>query len=189
MVDATTENLMQTAIDSLVLNARVEADSLAQLYDLYYERIFRFCLRRLFSREIAEDVTSTVFLDVARTIGSFAGRDEADFRSWIFAIAMNKTNAYIRKTSRRKRILADFAESMVDKTQSNVDQSWPDVYQTILKLNTQEQTIVTLRFFEEFSFQQIAGIFDSKPSTVRVTLHRALKKLKKHLSPPADSEM
>jgi len=52
--------------DDLVLRARTDADALGRLYDLYYERIFHFCLSRLFYKEAAEDVTSIVFLTVAR---------------------------------------------------------------------------------------------------------------------------
>ena len=64
----------RTVGDDLVLRARTEADALAGLYELYYERIFRFCVHRLFSKEAAEDVTSTVFLEVARKIRTFTGR-------------------------------------------------------------------------------------------------------------------
>ena len=76
-----------------------------QLYELYYDRIFRFCVHRLFNRTTAEDVTSSVFLTVARTMRDFKGRTEQDFRSWIYTIAANQANAHIRKTVRRKRLM------------------------------------------------------------------------------------
>jgi len=69
--------------DDLVLEARTQANALSRLYELYYERIFRFCVHRLFNKEIAEDVTSTVFLEVARGIRTFKGRNEADFQNWL----------------------------------------------------------------------------------------------------------
>ncbi len=65
--------------DDLVLEARTQANALGRLYELYYERIFRFCVHRLFNKEIAEDVTSTVFLEVARGIRTFKGRTVQDF--------------------------------------------------------------------------------------------------------------
>jgi len=58
---------------------------------------------------------------------------------------------------------------------------WPRVYQAIGKLNRKEQTIVTLRFFEHMDFTAIADIVGAKESSVRVTLHRSLKKLRNHL--------
>ncbi len=67
---------------------------------------YDFVYNRLFDKEIAEDVTSTVFLAVARRIDSFAGRTQADFRNWLYRIAANQANAHLRKTSRRNKILA-----------------------------------------------------------------------------------
>jgi len=168
--------------DDLILRARTDADALGQLYELYYERIFRFCVHRLFIKEVAEDVTSTVFLEVARRIRTFKGRTEQDFRNWLLRIAANQANAYIRKTSRRKRLLAEAASSM---TAAAIDNSrepdWPKLYTAILKLKPEHQTIITLRFFENLEFEQIAKILDAREATVRVTLHRILTKLRNHL--------
>lgn len=168
----------------MVRRARTDADALGRLYEMYYEPIFRFCVHRLFYKEIAEDVTSTVFLEVARRIRDFRGRTDQDFRNWLYTIAVNQANAYIRKSSRRKRLLAKAAESMAAST-TGADYSseldWPTLYAAILKLKPQHQTIITLRFFENLRFEQIARILDITQSTARVTLHRILNKLQKHL--------
>jgi len=175
----------QTNADDIVVRARVEAEALSQLYELYYERIFRFCVHRLFSKETSEDVTSTIFLEVARRIRNFRGRTEQDFRNWLYAIAANQANAYIRKASRRKRLLAEAASSMMDVTANSDDNSseldWPMLYAAILELKPEHQTIITLRFFEKMEYEQIAKILDARKATMRVTLHRILGKLRKHL--------
>lgn len=178
--------------DDLVLRARTEAAALGHLYDLYYERIFRFCVHRLFRREIAEDVTSTIFLEVARKISTFAGRTRRDFRNWLYAIAANQVNAYLRKTLRRRKLLTAATASKRSagndspKILSELD--WPVLYQAILKLKPEHQTIVTLRFFESMGFDQIGQIVHARPATVRVTLHRILRKLRKHLQTVLNGE-
>ncbi len=179
----------QTDSDDLVLRARTEAEALGQLYEMYYRRIFRFCVHRLFNKQIAEDVTSTVFLQVARRIHSFKGRTEDDFRNWLYALTANHTNAYIRKSSRRKQLLAEVAAAMTTAESAADDPpgpDWPTLYAAILKLKPTHQTIVTLRFFENADFEQIAKIINAREATVRVTLHRILKKLKNHLTEPVD---
>jgi len=178
--------------DDLVLEARTQANALGRLYELYYERIFRFCVHRLFNKEIAEDVTSTVFLEVARGIRTFKGRTVQDFRNWLYAIAANQANAYIRKASRRKKLLAEAAGSMTASAAGSTDKSsgpdWPRLYEAILKLKPQHQTIVTLRFFENLQYEQIAQILNVKEATVRVTLHRILNELRNHLLTVIDGE-
>jgi len=177
--------------DDLILKARTDADALGRLYELYYERIFRFCVHRLFIKEVAEDVTSTVFLEVARRIRNFKGRTERDFQNWLYAIAVNQANAYIRKTSRRKRLLAKAVAApavLLRKNEAAGELSWPTLYAAILKLKPEHQTIITLRFFENLDFGQIAKILNAREATLRVTLHRILIKLRKHLQNVTDGE-
>ncbi|MFH1716409.1 MAG: sigma-70 family RNA polymerase sigma factor, partial [Planctomycetota bacterium] len=173
----------RTEDDDLVQRARIEADELGRLYELYYERIFRFCVHRLFDKETAEDVTSAVFLEVARKIRSFKGQTEQDFANWLYAIAANQANAHIRKTSRRRRLLEDAIASMAASSsagQSN-EPDWPILYTAIRKLKPKHQTIVTLRFFESLSYEQMAKILNIRQATVRVTLHRILSVLRNQL--------
>jgi len=167
----------------LVLRAHTQADALGRLYELYYEPIFRFCVHRLFKKEIAEDVTSTVFLEVARRIRSFDGTTEQDFRNWLYVIAANQANAYIRKTSRRRKLLAEAARSMrvSSSSEDSSEPDWPRLYAAILKLKPKHQTIVTLRFFENLRYEQIAQILNVKEATLRVTLHRIVNQLRNQL--------
>ena len=192
MVGAMAKTVKRTDIDDFVLRARTEADALGRLYELYYERIYRFCVHRLFIKEAAEDVTSTIFLQVARGIRSFGGRTERDFRNWLYAIAANQANTYIRKTSRRKQLLAKAAEAMIvfgtESTDHSRELDWPMLYQAILKLKPGHQNIITLRFFENLDFKQIGQILNAREATVRVTLHRILAKLRNHLQTVLDGE-
>jgi len=176
--------------DYLVVRARTQADALGRLYERYYEPIFRFCVHRLFVKEIAEDVTSTVFLEVARGIRSFEGETLQGFRNWLYVIASNQANAYIRKTSRRRKLLAEAARSMkaYRSSEEASEPDWPRLYAAILKLKPQHQTIVTLRFFENLRYEQIAQILNVKQATLRVMLHRILSKLRSHLNTVPDGE-
>ena len=193
MVGAMAKLVERTEDNDLVLRAKTQAEALGRLYEMYYERIFRFCVYRLFNKEIAEDVTSAVFLKVARGIRDFAGRSEQDFRYWLYAIAANQANAYIRKTSRRDKLLAESAGSIMparaDSLEKSFEPDWPGLYAAILRLKPKHQTIVTLRFFENFSYEQIAQILDVSEATARVTLHRILNKLRNQLQTVFDGEI
>jgi len=193
MVGAMAKLIQRSEDNDLVLRAKTQAGALGRLYEMYYERIFRFCVHRLFNKEIAEDVTSAVFLQVARGIRGFKGRSEQDFRNWLYAIAANQANAYIRRTSRRKKLLAEAAGSIRPARAGSADTSfgpdWPRLYAAILKLKPQHQTIVTLRFFENFSYEQIAQILNVKEATLRVTLHRIINQLRNQLQTVFDGEI
>ncbi|MHC4648164.1 MAG: RNA polymerase sigma factor, partial [Planctomycetota bacterium] len=163
----------QIDADELVQRARTDAEALGRLYDLSYEKVYHFCLCRLFHRETAEDVTSAVFLTAARGISGFKGGTLRDFTNWLYQIAANHANSHIRKTSRRKELFARAARSIrASRTNSTgrLDEpDWPVLYAAIAKLKVKHQCIITLRFFENLDFDEIAKIMKARPATVRVT--------------------
>ncbi len=178
--------------DDLVVLAKTQAAALGRLYELYYDRIFRFCVHRLFNKTTAEDVTSSVFLTVACMMRDFKGCTERDFRSWIYTIAANQANAHIRKTMRRKRLMDNVMghrgaddEDVAGSTRSGDENwsslDWPTLYAAIQELKPEHQTILTLRFFENMDFDEIGRVVDARPATIRVTLHRTLRRLQEVL--------
>ncbi len=187
MVALMAKPVEQTAYDDLVILAKSQAAALGRLYELYYDRIFRFCVHRLFNRSVAEDVTSSVFLTVARTMREFKGQTEQDFRSWVYTIAANQANAHIRETLRRQRLMGNVVDHRRDRLDaseaaeqgpaawSNLD--WPALYAAIQELKPEHQTLLTLRFFENMDYDEIARITQARPATIRVTLHRVLRRL------------
>ncbi|MBS1717775.1 MAG: sigma-70 family RNA polymerase sigma factor [Armatimonadetes bacterium] len=71
------------------LNALAQGDpqALGHLYELYGERIFRYCYRMLGNRSDAEDATADTFLRVLRRSAEL--RADGAFRTWLFRIARN----------------------------------------------------------------------------------------------------
>lgn len=79
----------------IVAQARRDPAAFAPLYQQYLDPVYRYCYRRLGSREAAEDATSLVFERALRSLPSFRG---GSFRAWLFAIAHNAiTDAYRRR--------------------------------------------------------------------------------------------
>jgi RNA polymerase sigma-70 factor (ECF subfamily) len=172
--------------DDLVVRARTDREAFGQLYDAHYPVVFRYCFRRLFVRAVAEDVTSEVFVGVALKMPRFAGTTEEDFRRWLFRIATNEVNAYVRQSKRRRALLEAAARSGAlpsaagaQTGQSDVERlDWPVLYRAILTLKPRDQAILHLRFFEKMSHEQIADVLQERTATVRVELSRALEKLR-----------
>lgn len=159
--------------------------TLEALYEMFYERIYGYCVHRLFCRTAAEDVTSQVFLSVAEQFDRFKGDTEQAFSSWVYSIAVNQCNSHLRKSLRRRKIFETFQAESANRHQPNgpvAGVDWPQVYAAMSRLKDIEQTIITLRFFEELSYDAIATIINKRESSVRVILHRGLKKLRQTLN-------
>lgn len=171
---------LQATLDDLAGKVKRDPESLGRLYDIYYDRIYRYCLRRVFDLQAAEDVTSQVFLQVAKNIQSFRGSSGEDFQGWLYVIASNQINTYLRQKGRRGEIMEQVSRSiaMRESYDNHEHLDWPILYSCISKLKPNLQTMVTLRYFEGMSYEQIGRAADVKPATVGVHLHRAIRKLR-----------
>jgi RNA polymerase sigma-70 factor (ECF subfamily) len=166
------------------------ADRLADMYDTFYDRIYAYCVHRIFCRSAAEDVASQVFLSAAEKIHSFRGESSEAHANWLFAIAVNQCHSYIRKHLRRKKLFETFQYSRMEQLNADsmpaasVPADWGAIYNAMGQLKELEQTVITLRYFEQMPHEQIAAVVNKGQSTVRVVLHRGLKKLQKMLKRP-----
>ncbi|MFC1763120.1 RNA polymerase sigma factor [Planctomycetota bacterium] len=182
------DGFSESELDELVERARTQGEALTALYECMVDSVFRFCVVRVADKAAAEDICSEVFLNVARGIRSFRGSTYTDFRNWVFAIAANQVNGYLRKTLRRARLLQtrsdDFTPPVADGPGALETLDWPVLHEAILQLKPQHQTILTLRFFENLDYASIGAIVHLRTGAVRVTLHRILKKLRRHMLAP-----
>jgi RNA polymerase sigma-70 factor (ECF subfamily) len=175
-------------VGDLVKAARTDRNAFGQLFDQFYPSVFAYCVRRLLVRAVAEEATSAVFLKVAACIRDFSGTCAEDFRRWLFRIATNEINAHLRQSIRRRELLE--AAARMGRIDANISTSvlasdvpvdWEDVCQALGDLSDREQSIISLRFFAGLKHDQIADVLEIKTGTVRVTLNRALNKLRERL--------
>ncbi|MCD4830578.1 MAG: RNA polymerase sigma factor [Anaerohalosphaeraceae bacterium] len=169
--------------DTLVNLAVMDSTAFGLLYDIYYDKIFRYCLHRLYIRQVAEDVTSNVFLAAAGGIKKFRGKTRAQFACWLYKIATNKINQYLRQHLRREKLSKTLIENAAGKmdsnqTSSDASENWAELHNAILELSPTEQTIIMLRYFEGFTAAKIAEIMNVNPNTLRVKIFRAIEKLR-----------
>jgi RNA polymerase sigma-70 factor (ECF subfamily) len=173
--------------DELVQAARSDRRAFGALFDHFYSSIFAYCMRRLLVRAVAEDVTSDVFLKVTDHIRDFSGLSVEDFRRWLFRIATNEINAQLRQSIRRRELLEAAARmgalNAVVTTPLEISDTveWDEVYQSLGELQQRDQSLISLRFFAQLKYDQIAAVLEMKTGTVRVALSRALNKLRERL--------
>jgi RNA polymerase sigma-70 factor (ECF subfamily) len=182
--------------DELVCRAGTDSTAFAALFDLYYPRAFKYVIRRLYDREAAEDVTSEVFLNVARQIKRFEGKTETDFRCWLFRIATNAVAAHLRQSHRRKKLLTAAVRdgrlptsvNAANTADEQLTLDWPAVAQELATFGEREQSIVSLRFFAALSHDEIAQVLGMTPGAVRTALCRTLEALRTRFNQmtPAD---
>ena len=164
------------------LRTKHDPDAFAKLYDTYIERIYRFVYFKVGSAEEAEDITSEVFLKTWNFIINSKGKEIQSFSGLLYRIARNCIIDLYRRKAAHGEIkiepeseLGDGGKWYADLNKQIDNQK---VIGAIKKLKQEYQEVVTLKYVDELSIEEISEITGKGNVAVRVTLHRAVKKLK-----------
>ncbi|HTN80286.1 MAG TPA: RNA polymerase sigma factor [Acidimicrobiales bacterium] len=167
--------------------------AVAVLFEELQPRLLRYLRSR--DRDAAEDLAAEVWEAIARGIRSFEG-DEAGFRGWAFTIARRRLIDARRRTGRRQTDVSDadgFASlPAVDVTDVEAIErlSAQDAVTLITATLSEEQAeVVLLRVVAGIDTAVVAEVMQRTETWVRVTQHRALKKLAESLGPKISAGM
>lgn len=170
--------------DDAMLVARAQRDrqAFALLYDRYLDRIYRFCYRRLGSRETAEDATSAVFTKALTALAAYQERP-GGFRAWIFTIAHNVVTDFYRDRARRpSEPLADDLD-LIDPDPSPEDAAVVNDERRRLRalldhLTPDQKQVIELRL-AGLSGAEIGEVLGRSRGAVNLAQHRAVKRLQR----------
>jgi RNA polymerase sigma-70 factor (ECF subfamily) len=93
-----------------------------QLYDAYFNRVYRFALKRLRDQAEAEDVAQEVFMTLLTALASYQG--QSSLLVWIFGITRNKVNRRFRRPRMVLEPLEDGGALDVEGKQVGAEQSF-----------------------------------------------------------------
>lgn len=165
----------------LVEHAQTDPQQFDALYRVYVDEIYRFISYKTNSREVAEDLTSQVFMQALEHLANFRYQAGARFSSWLYTIARHHVIDHYRK----QRPVATLEEadpiSVPETASSAVDQQFHQqrVQDILQLLPKDDQEILQLRLWQEKSYREIADILDVNAVAVRARHSRALKKFTK----------
>lgn len=185
------------AIVELLRDPAHREEGFRLLRDEFYGRLFRFFKGRGFFAEECKDLIQETLIGVHRSIEDFRG--DARLDHWLFRIAHNTAVNTLRREGAGKRAgravpweekaeegslatavgasshcaeTADPLWQLLDKERQEL------LSQAIDRLPPQMQRCVRLRVFQDLDYEDIAEVLEVSPSTVRVQLFEARKRLK-----------
>lgn len=152
------------------------------IVDRYQALFLRKAMSILRSQDLAEDAVQETFLRIYKHAQSFAEQEGASFRSWAYRILNNTCLTVLerRNQENQKMRRVEFAE--LDALSAGETQHLSDqvslVQSVLIRLPEKFSRLLTLYFFEEKSYEEIAQVEDISLSAVRSGLHRAKKQFK-----------
>src|SRR5262245_2784987 len=150
---------------------RGDQAALADLYDWYMPRIYRYAMARLGNTAEAEDLTQDVLLKMLDAIGDFRWKD-VPFSSWLFRIAHNPLASHFRRNAQRGGPAAALSEDMVDLRQqpaAAVEQmlQLEEVRRATDMLPEAQREVIVLRFAVGMTITETAKALGKREGNVK----------------------
>jgi RNA polymerase sigma-70 factor, ECF subfamily len=176
-------------------------ESFRTLFDRFYWPLFRFFEHRGFSTEECQDLIQETFIRVYRGIEAFRG--ESRWEHWLFRIAANTAIKALRHRAAAKRAgqevpleeedEGDLRATAIGGSGGSAHKTAEPLRQLLGKetqnllieaiegLPAQMRRCVRLRVLQDLDYDEIAEILQLSPSTVKVQLFKARKRLQTEL--------
>jgi len=170
------ESMSDAALVELVL--RGDQDVFAILVERYKDAVQNLAYRMLSNVTEAEDVTQEAFVRAYTQLATY--KPTHKFSTWLLSIASHLAIDQLR----RRRFLAlpledvPFLEWIVDAStgpeQSALQGEQQDEIQRYLeRLPSKYRAVIVLRYWHDFSYEEIAATLNLTPALVKARLHRA----------------
>ncbi|MDP9309358.1 MAG: RNA polymerase sigma factor [Chloroflexota bacterium] len=179
---------MPSSIDlpSAIARAREgQAQAIRELYDVYSDPVRRYCYVRLGDSESAQDCVQEVFVCIWKGVKNFEYRGDLSFTAWLYTIANNVLVSYVRKRRRVQQVPLTPELNLTDPRSHDSARNICDrlaLRDAISQLTTEQQQVITLKFFVGLSNLEIAEIVGRSEGAVKALQHRAINRLQHILS-------
>jgi RNA polymerase sigma-70 factor (ECF subfamily) len=175
---------------ALIEQAKKDPRLFGPLYEANYRPIFGYVLRRTANVDMAQDITSEVFIRALSNLHRYYWRG-IPFSAWLYRIASNEIAACYNRNGHEKAVVSELSvsgnllegspEDEVERAEQEVEKyhEYLAVQAAIKKLPDKFQEVIALRYFEKKQLSEIAAITGRPESSVKATLYRGLEKLRR----------
>lgn len=173
-------------IQDILRRARIgDSDAFSFLYDMTLEKVYRSIFHRVLDTMLTEDIVTIVYMKVIKHIKSFRGTTEGEFFSWILRIAYTTTIDSIKHTGDTDPLEDMLIEPGYTPNMGNTlhdKDTLAKVLSFMKTLPERERTILTMRIWDELSYEEIAFITGESLSNAKKIVSRTLEKITANVS-------
>lgn len=176
------------ADDRLVERARNgDAEAFSAIYDDLAPRVLRFLCHQVASPDLAEELMQRTFVKIIEALPRFRPRSGVPFRAWVFRVARN----VCIDEHRTAHPAIDFdaipdrpSEAPGPEQALEAALRRAELLGALERLPADQHDVIVYRFFAGLSPSEVAPLVHKSEGAVRVTQHRALRRLRQLLSAP-----
>lgn len=162
---------------------KLDPKVISVVYDRYFPDIYRFVFYRLSNEQVAEDITSDVFVRLLEAVKRERG-PQTNIKGWLVSTASNVVADHLRSTYRRPtedlpESIPDLTSSLTDEIDRRQQREW--VRQAYAQLTSEQQNVLALRFGDGYSLEETAAVMQKNINAVKALQFRALAALQRQI--------
>jgi RNA polymerase sigma-70 factor (ECF subfamily) len=161
----------------LVEAAQQDPARFADLYELHFERVYAYAVRRMANRTEAEDLTSEVFHQALANLKRFEWRG-IPFAAWLFRIAANLISDRWQRSGREVSDDSQIESAQVEPAEIEEVERRATLFRLVGTLPDEQRRVVVARFVEEKSIKEVAREIRKTEGAVKQLQFRALTNLR-----------
>ncbi|WP_147515373.1 sigma-70 family RNA polymerase sigma factor [Massilibacterium senegalense] len=161
-----------------------DEEAFSYIYKITSQEVYRTVSFLLINQKDVDEVVHEVYIQMWKSVSNFD--EERSFRFWLNGLIMHQVQNHRRKSWRKNRIIEKaklfFKEGFVVTEEIVLSKETKSELMEVLQLLPYKQReVVILRYFKEFSLEEISGILNIPVGTVKSRLHNGLKRLRKEI--------
>ncbi len=168
-----------------------ELPAFEELVKKYQREVYGLICRIVHDSEEARDLTQQAFLQAFVHIRSF--RQQAQFRTWLFRIAINQSYNYLKSKKRFGEPVDCDEYVLVGEGSPEADlvtrEDRRRLQAALARLPAKQRAVITLKVEQGLSYEEISQVLGGTTGAARVNYCQALKTLKKYLTSEDEHEV
>lgn len=152
------------------------------LYNKYKNKLLKVLWYYVYDTQDAEDILQTLFLKLMNSLKKYKLYKDVKFKTWLYRVTANTAKDFLRKKRNDIDInnigqIKDKYSNMIGKLEEN--ELIKEVQKSVIKLPLKYREVMSLIFFEELQYKEVAIILKKPLGTIKSRMNYALNLLRK----------
>lgn len=161
----------------LIEAAQKDTARFAELYEMNFERVYAYIVRRVPDRAEVEDLTAEVFHHALANLKRFEWRG-IPFAAWLYRIAANLISDRWQRSGREVNDPEQIESAQVSPAEIEEVENRATLFRLVESLPAEQKRVVVLRFVEQKSIKEVAREIRKSEGAVKQLQFRALSTLR-----------
>jgi len=161
-----------------------DRESLEKIYFKYKNQLLKLIWYYVYNRQDAEDIMQMLFIKMIKGINKYKPYKEVKFKTWLFKAAINTAKDFLKK--KKPEIDIEQIETLPDSRKGVEDRFAENeiinkIRKNVMRLPLKYKEAVSLRYFEDLPYNEIAYILKKPVGTIKSRINYAVNLLKSRL--------